>query len=188
MRLVTSIILSLVLSLSCPGIGLLNPFILFPPTGGTAWVTDSSSGTLRNDFTGQVGTGFTVSSTITITELGIWVVSGSVSVVTVSLYSAAGYGISNTRTLLKSGTISTTGLPVGWNYVSITPQSVSSGTTYFVSRSVVSSGDQWYDQYTPTITSAATIVDSAYSNPVDNYFSKFGTSSGKMYGGVDFKY
>ncbi len=123
----------------------------------TSWVTGQSLGTLRNDFEGTLGTEFTVVNNLTVTDLGYWVVSGNNQLHTISLLTTG-------CVVLATKNINTTGLPVGFNFVSLsTPVPLTAGLTYFLAATQVFGGDQFYSNDTViTTTSDATAISSCY--------------------------
>jgi hypothetical protein len=143
----------------------------------TAFVTSSPSVlTTRNDATLNVGFELTVGSTgITVTQLGRWVISGNSGTHTLAIYDAS-------CALVVSTTINTSGLSVGYNYVSITPTVLSASTVYYIMSSETASGDLWYDNETYTSTADGTITHSAFSTCNAN------NSTGYSYVPVNFKY
>lgn len=131
---------------------------------GTAFVTNQVLGTLRSDFTGEVGMGFTVgASPITISQLGRWVVSGNSATHTVTLYSGV---IGGPATSLGAVSIATSGALVGFKYGTLgTPQTLTALTRYFILCGETNGGDQWYNDDTVLTTTAAAVCNgSVYLN------------------------
>jgi hypothetical protein len=121
----------------------------------TAFITSNpSTMTARNDVSLNVGFELTVGSTgITVTQLGRWVISGNSGTHTLAIYD-------NSCNLVVSTTINTSGLSVGYNYVSITPTVLSASAVYYVFSSETNGGDQWYDLEAYTTTGDGTIKQS----------------------------
>lgn len=124
--------------------------------GGPAAFIVSGHGTSRNNFTGVVGCKFTASANMTVTALGRLVLSGNTHTHVVFLCTAGG-------TIITSQTIPTSGITADtYNFVSITPVSLSSGTSYYLVSHEDSGLDSWYDQAAVT-TSTGTINNSAHA-------------------------
>lgn len=115
--------------------------------------------TLRNDFDGCVGGFFTVgASSITISQLGRWKISGNSQTHTVSIKA-------NDGTLIASAIVDmSTGSTGTFVYTSISDTVLSASTTYNILCSEVNGGDQWNDQngINVTVTSDATWGGAAY--------------------------
>jgi hypothetical protein len=109
------------------------------PPPSTEFITSSPSTALRSDFTGCVGFNFTVgASSITVTDLGRWVVSGNSLSHTVKIVDTSG-------TIIVSASINTAGQPVGFTYTSIAPTVLIAATTYIILSEETSPGDEWYE-------------------------------------------
>lgn len=126
--------------------------------GSTAFITTpSGSSTPHAGFNGWVGCGFTVGgSNITVTDLGRWVISGNSASHDLTIMDGSG-------AILVTATINTSGLSVGYNYVSCTPTVLTAGNTYYIMSLETSGGDQFYDIGTVTSTAAGTIITSNYA-------------------------
>ena len=146
-------------------------------SGGTnTWVTGQTLGTLRNDYTGQVGLQMIPATNMTITALGVYVVAGGTNSNTVYLYDTNGV-------ILTQVFINYSGLS-GWTYTNTT-WSVTAGTTYYVMFGAISGdGDFWYsDDTSIAVTSAASCLGSTLSAP-----GSIHVSGNYSYGPVSFKY
>lgn len=154
-----------------------------PPIVGTAWVTGQSLGTLRNNFSGDIGVSFTPSANDTITSLGIWVVSGNSQSHTIYLIDATAC------TVLASVSVNCSGAtPNQYLYGSITPVAVTSGHGYIIAFQVFSGGDQWYDDNTSITTTAFAVGGTPIfvsPDPPAGNCSAAG-SPGNSYGPVNF--
>jgi len=146
-----------------PGIGAAASSPNSAPSGGggggdTTFITGQTLGTLRNDFTGNVGFIGTVgASAMTITQLGRWVVSGNSHTHTLYLKTSAGV-------TLQSVVVNTSGAGAGaFLYGSITPTVVASGDSYMIESAETSGQDQWYDQDTTLTHTADGTIDDVVS-------------------------
>ena len=147
-------------------------------TSGTPWVTANPSGSTRNNFGGCVGGQVLVgASSITVSALGLWVISGNTETVTVSLRNITG------ETVITSVAINTTGLS-GWVYAAASA-TLSAATDYELWRTVTNGGDSWFDAFTPTTTVVASCVRLTFSSSCST--ASTGALS-QMYAGVNFKY
>jgi hypothetical protein len=111
-------------------------------------------GTLRNNYTGEVGTQLVIgSSPIIVTALGRWVVAGNSG-------SHVVYLINDRNTVIASATVNTSGASAGiCKYTALaTPVTLSAGVTYYLLSAETSAGDQWYDEDTRTTLSPAVTV------------------------------
>jgi hypothetical protein len=95
-------------------------------------------------FSSQSGGNYTVgctffcpATTITITALGRWVLSGNSGTHALGLWKVTG------GTLLASTSINTSGLSVGWNYVAITGVALTPGAEYAIGSLEASGGDSF---------------------------------------------
>jgi hypothetical protein len=121
--------------------------------------SQDTASTLRNDTTGEVGFQFTVvGSNITVTSLGRWVVSGNSGTHLLVLRSG------DCSTLIASVTVNTSGATPGqYLYGSITPVTLTAGTSYRLMSTELNTGDQWYSNGPFTTTSAANTESAAYN-------------------------
>lgn len=154
----------------------------------TAWLTASGGGTPRNNQDGCIGGYFTVGgASITVTDLGRWVISGNSASHTLYLTDASG-------NRLGSVAVNTSGASVGFLYGSITPVVLSASTKYRILSTEVNGGDNFYDfgAYTTTAVAAlgggnydGSAVDCA-ANPIPGISEV--AVAGDMYVPIDFKY
>ena len=160
---------------------------LLPPvpgvTGGPL-VANFVLGTLRNNYTGWVGFGFTVgASPVTITGLGRIAVSGNSQSHTVKLVDAStGVDVSGAAVFVMPGSA-----PAGtFAYAALSsPVTLAASKSYYVVTQETSGGDQWYDTNTSMQTTAdATETGSIYGAG----FWASGGPAGHSYGPVDVKY
>jgi hypothetical protein len=143
------------------------------------FLTSGAGSTLRNDYGNYVGFKFTVGSTpIVLTSLGRWVVSGNSGTHTLVIRDGS-------NSTIVSASINTSGLGVGYNYVSITPTTLSANTVYCMFSLESSGGDQWYQSFSITSTADATVNASAYIDGSGLNTNDIGTFA---YVPVNFKY
>ncbi len=146
-------------------------------------VTGQALGTLRNppnNFGGIVGFYFQALVNMTVTQLGIWVVSGNASIQTCYLYDNGGGNI------LGQVNINAAGQPTGFAYTALgSPVSLSSGTTYVLVYSVTSGVDQFYNSDT-TLTTTADI--SITGNTYGYQLAQQTVGAGTSFGPPSFKY
>lgn len=148
------------------------------PPAPTAFITSDPVTFLRSDYTGELGMKFTVgASDMTVSELARWVVSGNSGTHTVRL-------ADNTGATITSVSVNTSGQPVGYCYVSITPVVLTAGTTYYLLSDELFSGDEWHEEGTVTETAAGTVNASVIRVGA----SYFDITSGFSYITVNFKY
>ena len=126
----------------------------------TPFVTGlSSTGAVRNDFTGRVGFRFTVSGADrVITDLGRLVLSGNSQSHTIYLRNSSG-------TTLASTVVNLLGATVGsYVYGSITPITLTAGVAYWIYSDETNGGDTWYDVSGTSLqtTNIATVQSGAY--------------------------
>lgn len=162
--------------------------LLKKPASGVApitFITSSPSSSPRNNFDGGVGFGFTVgASNITVTELGRWVISGNSGSHLIKIVDAAGAIVGT-----GSATLNTSGLSVGYNYVSITPLVLTAGNTYYLVSDEANGGDQWNDEQPVTSTADATVIGSYYIIGTGGFNPPQLAASGvRAYVPVNFKY
>ena len=113
-----------------------------PATGSL--VTGLLPGTLRNNFTGQVGMEFTTgAASLQVSSLGREYVNGNSQTHTLSLYRASDHALLGSTTIdMSSGSADA----LGFKYASLSsPITLAANATYFLMSSETSGGDQWYD-------------------------------------------
>lgn len=150
-------------------------------------VTAQTPGAPRHDFNGQTGFSFTTGgASITVTQLGRWVISGNSATHAVNLYSISG----TTPTLLGTVTVNTSGATPGtYIYGTLSsPIVLSASGTYAIFSQEVLNGDDWSDD--DTTISVDTIVTSYISAGIDDLApgSIFTHSVNRSYGPVNAKF
>lgn len=129
--------------------------------GGVAFITSQGLGSLRSDFPAGVGFKFTANSTITITQLGRWVVAGNNQTHQLDLYD-----ISASDTVpAASVTVNCSGATSGQYLYGTLSSSITlvSGHVYAVLSNESVGGDQWYnDNTTVSFTAAGTVNGSVF--------------------------
>lgn len=168
--------------------GLRNPSIVgslsrSSALAGTSFVTGQTLGTPRSD-TQELGMEITIGgSNVTVTQLGLWVVSGNAGTHNVRIYSGSAPGA---HTLLETVSINTSGQPVGWLYTTLgSPRVLSASTKYQIWRTTDGT-DSYYDSDTTLTVTAVATVDSASYRAGANISASGG--AGNCFGPVNFKY
>ncbi|BBH19150.1 hypothetical protein Back11_04950 [Paenibacillus baekrokdamisoli] len=159
------------------------PAALASPAG-TSLVSGQTLGTLRNDYTGQVGMRFTTgSSAMTIYGLGRQFVTGNLNTHTVALYKDS----DKSQVALCSVSTSTgTADALGYKYCKLASAvTLSANSSYFIVTAEDSSGDQWYNDDTTISPSAGTIQTSGVYGG-GNWFNS--TAGNRNYGPVNLLY
>jgi hypothetical protein len=115
------------------------------------------SGTLRNDYTGDLGTRFTTGANpVTVTKLGRWVVAGSSDTHTVRILDAS------TLAVVASAVIDASGGGVGFRYTALAgTATLDANTSYVLVSSETSGGDKWYHSSTMVTPGPVGTVDYA---------------------------
>lgn len=110
------------------------------PAPGTPFITGQTTGSPRNNFDGCVGFKFTVGgSSITVTDLGRWKISGNSQTHTVKIVATDGTVIVSASIDVSGGTDGT------YVYASVSPTVLSASTAYVLLSEEFNGGDQWYD-------------------------------------------
>lgn len=157
-----------------------NPVAVVPPS--STLVTSQTLGTLRNDYAGYAGffvTNTSVSS-VAVTGLGRWVVSGNSGTHTVYLLQLPAVSV------VASVDLNTSGAPVGAYLYGSTNVTLAAGTTYAVMTTETSGGDQFYDSDTSITCSTGNGVFngppcySAYINDTPTVLGTVGYSFGPL--------
>lgn len=155
---------------------------LIPHVAGVTsnpFLTSGAGSSLRNDYGNYVGFKFTVgASNLVVTSLGRWVVSGNSGTHTLVIRDAG-------NSTVATASLNTSGLSVGFNYVSITPVTLTAGAVYYCFSLESASGDQWYQDFSITSTADATVNASAYIDAGGLNTNTIGTFS---YVPTNFKY
>lgn len=166
---------------------LLFAFFAASVWGQTSWVTNQSLGTPQSNFSGCVGINAqTAGSSVVISQLGRWVISGNGLTHPLRLMNAAGSSVLATCTVNTSGATAAQYL-----YCTITPQTVGASTGFYVTSEETNGGDQWYDDTTTVTvtTSVATATASTFATTANCATAQTGHTSGNFsYGPVSFKY
>lgn len=119
-----------------------NGPLSFKYASGTAFVTTTTTGVRRNDYSGWVGFKFTTgNATVVVTELARWVVSGNTQTHAVRLVKASDGSV------LGTVSIATAGAPAGaFKYASLsTSVTLAANTAYYLMSQETSGGDYWHD-------------------------------------------
>ncbi len=148
------------------------------------YITSTSPGTLRNNYTGWVGMSITVgNSPLTVTSLGRMFAVGNTGSHTVKIVNAAtGSDVSG-----ASVSIPMSGGVIGeFVYANLSGGvTLSANTSYLILTQETNGGDEWYDwNTTAQTTSAAALAAAEYGLP----YTAIGSSNGHLYGPVDFQY
>lgn len=152
----------------------------------TNWITsvglDSS---LRDDFTGILGTRFWASNNVTVVSLGRWIYSGNSTLHTLKLYDAS-------SNLLASAQLNASGLTTNqFAYATCSPQPVLTvGNLYWLlSTETNLNGDYWGNA--PTNLASSSVAVSAgpgYYDYTSSTFISAGGASTNLYIPVNFQY
>jgi hypothetical protein len=153
-------------------------------TTATKFITSTSLGTIRNNYSGWVGMSITVgASSLTVTSLGRMFAAGNSGTHTVKIvYAATGNDIPGASVSVSmSG-----GTPGQFVYANLPGGiTLSANTSYYILTQETAGGDEWYDwDTTAQTTSVASLVAAEYGLP----YSSISGSSGHLYGPVDFQY
>lgn len=151
----------------------------------TNYITASTLGTLRNNYSGWVGMAVTVGGApLVVSQLGRMVAPGDSGTHVVKLVSAGGADIPG-----GSVTVSTSGVTSGsFAYASLSaPVRLTANTTYFIVSQETAGGDLWYDLDTALQTvNVATLVSPIYG-PGTSYAAVTGAGN-HSYGPLDFRF
>jgi len=156
-----------------------------PTAATTNWVTGTTAGTVRNNYTGFVGMKFTTgSSSVTVKALGRWIVSGNTGSHTVKLTLAStGVDVSG-----GSVTVNTSGQTAGaYAYVNLSsPITLPANTAYYLTTNETNAGDSWLDANTTLTTTGV-----ASCNNAEYYASGWvagNSTANTSFGAVSFQY
>src|SRR5262249_54323154 len=136
---------------------------VLPSLSGTAFVTSTALGTIRNNFSGFVGMIIqTGSSALTINALGRFAAPGNTGAHLVKIVEAT------TGTDLPGGSVSISmagAATSSFAYASLsTPVSLNPNATYYIMTQETAGADQWYDTNTTLQTNpVAAVTGSVYS-------------------------
>ncbi len=130
---------------------------------GTAFVTSTPAGSLRNNFTGWVGMKITIGSAgLNVSAIGRPCIAGNSGTHIVKFVNAG----NGTDLPGGSASVGMSGCTPGQFRYSIlgAPVTLQAGASYYVVSQESQGGDQWYDHGTLTSTSVATVNSSVYLN------------------------
>lgn len=153
-------------------------------SAGSTFVTSTTLGTLRNDYSGSVGMTVTVGpNPLVVTGLGRLIATGNTGTHTVKLVDGAtGLDIPN-----GSLSINTVGGTVGsFKYAAFAnPITLSANATYYVLSQETLGGDKWYDHDTIAQTTPDAALAAAIQGPP---YVPVASSANHPFGPVDFTY
>jgi len=153
-------------------------------SAGSTFLTSSTPGTLRNNYTGSVGMSVTVGpNPLVVTSLGRMVAPGNSGTHTLKLVDAAtGIDIPN-----GAVSINTAGATAGsFLYGALpTPLTLSANASYYVLSLETQGGDKWYDHDTIVQTTNDATLSSAVQGPP---YVPVAGSANNPFGPVDFTY
>jgi hypothetical protein len=155
-------------------------------TGPSAFITDKTLGTSRNNTTAWFGMKITVGSqAITVSSLGRIFVTGNNQTHTVKIVRAS----DSTDVPGGSVAISMTGGTNGtFKYVNLAaPVALSANTSYYIASQETKNKDAWYDSNTTVVTTALATVDGRVTSTNGTSWSTAGAVAGHPYVPVDFK-
>src|SRR5205814_73222 len=159
------------------------PSVPSPTPNGTAFITSTQPGTIRNDACGLFGMGITVGpNPITVNSLGRLVAPGNSQVHSLQIVDPV------SGTTIASTTVNTQGGGAGaFVYGNLaSPITLSANATYYILSQEVSGGDQWYDSDTTVTTTSDASLIGAVSGISAPY--TLASTSGNEYVPVDFSY
>lgn len=133
-------------------------FVAPAAPGGTPWLSNGGTGSLRNETTLWVGAQLTIgAANITLVALGRVFITGNGSAHDVGLFDSSGNPIVIVSVDCSSGTNN------AFNYTSTSPQTLTALGTYFLASLEIASGDQWRDNALPASpTGVAVCTSSCY--------------------------
>ena len=144
----------------------ISPTVMVQVSGASApvpFVTGFTPTFLRNNYTGLVGTEFTVGpSVLNVTALGRYCVAGNSGTHTIYVYSTTG-GYGYYLPFAQASISMSNCAPGQYVYASVSPVMLSPAASYYLADSEASGGDLWYDYAQVTTTNAAAVLGSAYS-------------------------
>jgi hypothetical protein len=157
-----------------------------PPGSSTSFITSVTPGMLRFGATDMEGMQIVVGSTsLLVTAIGRWVLSGNSQTHIVSFYDG------NSKPIFGgSVSVNLSGAPVGaFKYVSLTSNVILlAGQTYYL-VSDETGGEAWCDSDTTVTTRTdATLTNSAYRDHVSGVLFTAGSGTNRPYVPVDFQY
>jgi hypothetical protein len=151
-----------------------------------AYVTGTTLGTLRNDYSGWVGLRITVGgASQTVTQLGRMMAPGNTATHTVKLVKASdGLDVpGGSAAVPMSG-----GTPGLYKYVLLSnPVTLAANTTYYLVTQETNGGDNWYDFNTTLTTTLVAAVNGAIFGDGPGNWNQIGGAN-QSYGPVNFFY
>lgn len=152
-----------------------------PTTGDRPSVVIEGIGSIGGSFDGSSGNKFSIASTITVTQLGMFVFSGCTKTTSIGMWNSSG-------TLLGNVSLNQTGLSTGWHYVPLgSPLTMTSGT-YVVGMQNFTTGEQTYNDDADTVfATGITSIGSVYSSGSGFSFpDTLNTSGNRLFGPAGF--
>jgi RHS repeat-associated protein len=161
-------------------------FLYAPPAERTSFVTSFTPTSLRQDFSGWVGSTVTVGQAdVQVTSLGRWVVAGNSGSHVVKLVDAA----TGVDVVGGSVSVATAGTPAGrFAFVDLdSPVTLRANSRYHIVTQETAGGDSWYNYNTKLVTtSVAANTGLVYSTTPGKWVT--GGSAGNGYGPTSFLY
>jgi hypothetical protein len=165
-----------------PGTSYVGLDLTYNAVPRTSFLTTTTVGTLRNEFTNKAGMRITVGAApIIVSSLGRIYVSGNSGTHTLRITRVSdNVEVASVAVAMSGGT------PGNYRYATLAaPVTLQANTQYYVTSDEVAGGDQWYDYDTTiTSTSAATIDGTVWNDSSWN----FSTLAGRTYVGIDLVY
>lgn len=149
--------------------------------GTFAFVVTPTLGSLRSNYTGQVGFKITMIETVDVTHLGRWRVSGNSQTHTLRIVRASDNSVLGSVSYdASAGTVG------AFNYVALgSPVTLSSGQAYYITSEESNGGDQWYDTLPIAYQNVGTVNNSTNSSDGTTWA---GGVANQTYVPVDFKF
>lgn len=137
----------------------------------------------RNNYTGSVGFGFTVAANTIVSRLGRLYVVGNSQNHNINLWDST-----DTTTPIATGTIlaASTSDANNFKWVSITPVLLQTGRTYYIALDENSGGDQWLNEWTPSMNTNFTVQQSRYGST--GAFPSSGGTVGTMFNTINIEF
>ena len=150
----------------------------------TNYVTSTTLGALRNNFSGWLGMAVTIGNTpVSVTQLGRMVAPGNTGVHALKIVTSAGKDIVGSLT-----SVNTSGAASGaFTYSKLnSPVTLEANTTYYIISQETTGGDQWYDLNSIQTSTVAAEITGVWSTDGATY-NVYG-SGDQAYVPVDFQY
>ncbi len=181
-------------SVTPPGLGLnVARYAVGSTTAGDAcssYIGNHTNGTLRNNFTGNVGMEFTAASSgllsggDTVSAIGREFVAGNSGTHTLTITNvSSGAGVATASLNTTTAGVDSNGFQ--WAALS-SPVTLSPGTAYYVTSSEANGGDYWYDGNTTVSMDWGTVDGSAYFDSSNTWHAN--TDAGTSYGPVNLEF